>query len=280
MSISVFLAVVFAALLHASWNATVKSGGDKLVSMSAIVVGHTPLALIAIPFVPLPAPESWPFIMASALIHITYQFVLLSAYRVGDFTLVYPVARGSAPLLVTAFTIVFLSEQLTTMHLLAVLLISGGILNLGLARASDGLRNPKAAWLAVATGCCITSYSLVDGFGARAAGTSVGFYAWMTCINTALYSAIVAMRSPASLVKVFTDARGLMLLGGGASFIAYAIATWAFTQAPIALVMALRESSIIFALLIGVLFLNERFTLIKYLAIASTVAGAILMRLV
>ncbi|MCI2395260.1 DMT family transporter [Aliiroseovarius sediminis] len=278
MSMIVFVAVIGAALLHAVWNALVKGGADKMLSMGAVVIGHIPFALIALLFVPAPAAESLPYLAAGIVLHAGYHIFLLKSYEAGDLTQVYPIARGAAPLIVALVSVTVLSVHLAPMQMLAVLIIGGGIISLTLVRRADGQFNKTAAGLALITGLFIASYSLVDGLGARLAGTSVGYFSWLAICNGAIMALYLAIRSPMTLRVVATTGRRAFVLGGGASFIAYTIVTWAFTQAPIALVTALRETSIIFALLIGVFFLKERLDLIKVFATLTTLLGAVLLR--
>ncbi|MEO9902863.1 DMT family transporter [Nisaea sp.] len=278
MSTTVFIAVIGAAVLHAAWNALVKNGADKLMAMTAVVLGHLPFALAALPFVPLPDAEALPYLLAGIGLHVGYQLFLLGSYTFGDLTQVYPIARGVAPLIVTAVSIAVLGVEMSNMELSAISLIGAGIISLTLVRRADGQRNGKAAALAVATGCFIASYSLVDGLGARLAGTSLGFYAWQAIGNGIVMSIYVAIRSTGTFGLIWSGGKKLFFVGGGASFVAYATVTWAFTQAPIALVTALRETSIVFALLIGVFFLKERLDLMKVASTMTTLVGAILLR--
>ncbi len=281
MSTTVFLAVIGAALLHATWNALVKGGADKRVTMGAVMLGHVPLALAALAFVPLPAVESMPYLAASVALHAGYQLFLLKSYEMGDLTQVYPIARGSAPLIVALVSVTILGVHLKGAELLAIAVIGIGILSLTLVRRSDGLHNPQAAMLALVTGLFIASYSLVDGLGARLAGTSVGFYAWSALGNGMLLVAYLGVAAPRALRNIWATRAGrrVFVIGGSASYVAYTVVTWAFTQAPIALVTALRETSIVFALLIGVVFLKERLDLIKLAATAMTLCGAFLLRM-
>ncbi len=275
----VFLVVLLAAVLHAVWNACVKNSGDKFLGMTAIVSGHAPLALLALPFVPLPEIQSWPYVIAGVVLHVGYQLFLLYSYRIGDLTQVYPIARGVAPLIVAGVSVSALGVHLSPVEMLAVVTIATGIMCLVYVRGSDGLRNTRAAGMALGTGCFIAGYSLVDGLGARQAGTALGFYAWLTIINVVVFSLIMARLKPGLIGRMARKGRFLMIFGGGASFSAYALVVWAFTRAPIPLVTALRETSIVFALVIGVLFLNERLNLVKVASIAMTLFGAILLRL-
>ena len=279
METIVFVAVITAAALHAVWNAVVKGTGDKMLSMTAVVLGHAPIAIVALPFVPSPAPESWPYLAAGVLLHAGYQVFLLTSYRFGDLTQVYPIARGTAPMLVAGISVVFLGVHLQAMEILGVFTIGAGIMSLSIVRQKDGLRNRKAAMLAFTTGCFIAGYSLVDGLGARIAGTSLGFYAWLTIFNALIFAVFASIRAPGTLRNLVTRSKRVFVVGGSASFIAYALVIWAFTQAPIALVTALRETSIIFALFIGVFFLKERLDLTKVFATLATLVGAALLRL-
>ena len=280
MSGTVFIAVIAAAALHALWNALVKGGADKTLNMGAVIIGHMPLALVAISVSPLPAPESLPYLFTGLGLHFGYQWFLLRAYLLGDLTQVYPIARGSAPLIVAVVSVLVLGVHLEKLELLAIAIIAAGIISLALVRRADGLRNGNAALLALVTGVFIASYSLVDGLGARLSGSSLAFFGWMAVGNGLIMAVYLALTSPQSLRDLPRKGLPVFLIGGSASFVAYALVTWAFTQAPIALVTALRETSIIFALLIGVVFLKERLSLIKLASTLTTLLGAILLRFV
>ncbi|EBA15074.1 putative transporter, permease protein [Roseobacter sp. SK209-2-6] len=274
----VFVAVLLAALLHAGWNSLVKSGLDKRVSMGAVVLGHAPFALPLIVFSPLPQLESLPYLGAGILLHFGYQLFLMQSYRLGDLTQVYPLARGSAPLIVALFSAFVLGVPMLKLEALAVLIIAAGIISLALVRRTDGQSNPNAAWLALVTGGFIAAYSLVDGLGARLAGTALGFYAWLSLGNVVLMLAYLWHAPGGALRQIAGPAWRIGLFGGGASFAAYALVIWSFTQAPIALVTALRETSIVFALLIGVFVMKEPLDLRKLLATMTTLLGAALLR--
>jgi drug/metabolite transporter (DMT)-like permease len=278
MSLTVFVAVIGAALLHASWNALIKGGADKRVAMGAVMLGHLPLALIGVAVAPLPSVASLPYLLVGIGLHFGYQLFLMQSYRIGDLTQVYPIARGSAPLIVALISVLFLGVQLAPMELLGVALIGAGVLSLALVRRADGMRNSRAAGMALTTGCFIAAYSLVDGLGARLAGTSLGFFSWLAIGNGVLIVLYLAFSAPSAFRDIAVRGRRTFVVGGSASFIAYALVTWAFTQAPIALVTALREVSIIFALLIGVVFLKERLDLAKVFATMATLLGVVLLR--
>ncbi|MEM8572733.1 MAG: DMT family transporter [Pseudomonadota bacterium] len=278
MSGVVFIAVLGAALLHATWNALVKGSSDKTLSMAAVVIGHVPLAIVLLPFAPMPDPASLPYLCVGIALHQGYQLFLLWSYQSGDLTQVYPIARGSAPLIVALVSVFGLGVVLADLELVAITIIGAGIISLTLVRRADGLVNRKAAALALMTGVFIASYSLVDGLGARIAGTSLGFYCWLAIGNGLLMVLFLRWRAPDTLRALPGAGLPMLLVGGSASFVAYALVTWAFTQAPIALVTALRETSIAFALLIGVVFLKERLSLLKVASTMTTLLGVALLR--
>ena len=279
MNLTVTLVVVLAAFLHAAWNFFVKSGSDKALGMTAVVLGHAPFAALAILVSPLPDAAALPYVLAGALLHVGYQLFLLASYRVGDLSQVYPLARGGAPLLVAGVSVGLLGASLSTLELAAIAVIAGGIMSLALVRRSDGLRNGKAATLAVTTAVFVASYTLVDGLGARVAGTALGFYGWLSLLNAVVFAAVMAVTRPGMVGRVVTAEWKLALRGGGASFGAYALVTWAFTVAPIPLVAALRETSIVIALLLGVFVLKERLDLMKVVSTLCTLLGVCLLRL-
>jgi drug/metabolite transporter (DMT)-like permease len=271
--------VLLAALLHASWNFLIKQKEDKHISMTAVVLGHTPFALAVLFFSPLPQIESLACIVIGALLHSGYQLFLLYSYRIGDLSQVYPLARGVAPLFVAAVSVTFLGTHLNLFELSAIAIIGSGIMSLSLVRRSDGLRNVKAADLAIVTGGFIAAYSLVDGVGARLATTALGFYGCLSILNAIIFTLVIRFIKPGTLKKVMQQHSKLALTGGAASFTAYALVIWAFTMAPIPVVAALRETSIIFALFLGVFVLKEPLDLIKVFATMVTILGAGLLRM-
>lgn len=279
MSLTVFAAVIGAAMLHAVWNAIVKGADDKEVNMAAVVAGHAPAAALALAISGSPAPASYPFIVVGAALHVGYQFFLLWAYRAGEFTQVYPIARGVAPLIISAISVFVLGVFLSPVQILAIMVIAAGLFSLVLVRRSTRALNIKAAGLAIVTGCFIAAYSLVDGLGARAAGTSFGYYSVLALINAVIFSVAVSLYKPGTIRRLLKSDGKAFFIGGTASFSAYAIVTWAFTKAPIALVSALRETSIVFALLIGVFVLRERLDLQKIASTFAVLIGAAMLRI-
>lgn len=281
MSTSVYIAVLIAAVLHATWNSLVKAGADKHATMLAVALGHVPIAVLVLPFVPAFDFAALPWIVGGVALHLGYQLLLIAGYRVGDLTLVYPIARGTAPIVVTAVSIGLLGISFSSIELAGVALIVLGLVSLALVRSDSGGRNPRAVVLAVCTGSFIAAYSLVDGIGARTASSALGYWSWAAIGNALGLLIWTAARRPKTFAKL-NSGRMLAvsgLAGGTASYIAYGLVIWAFTQAPIALVTALRETSIVFALLIGVGVLKERLDLLKVASTLVTISGAVLLRL-
>jgi drug/metabolite transporter (DMT)-like permease len=278
MEPKIFLAVLFAALLHACWNGLVKHSSDKFLAMSHVVLGHAPLAGLAVLMAPALDFACWPYLCAGAAFHLGYQLLLLNAYRLGDLSQVYPIARGIAPLIVMAISVTLLGASLLPSEMVAILVIVSGILSLALVRRADGLTNKSAVSLAMSTGCFIAGYSISDGLGARVGQSPIAFYGWLSLINAAVWIVVMQSFRKGLVAKLAREGYLRTLFAGSLSFLAYAIVVWAFTQAPIAAVMALRETSIVFALLIGVFVLKERLDLIKLFSIFMTLVGAVLLR--
>lgn len=275
----VYAAVLLAAVLHAAWNAMVRGQGDKLTAMTSVILGEALFALPVAFAYPFPPPASWPYILASVVLHTGYSVVLMLAYRIGELTLVYPIARGSAPLIVAALSATLIGEVLPAGATLAILTLCGGILTLGLVRSADGTFDLKASALALVVGCFIAGYSICDGIGARLAGGAAGYWSWIAVIDVAVFMGIAFALKGRALGGELRANWRVVLIGGFACYLAYLLVIWAFVHAPIALVTALRETSIVVAMMIGVVFLNERLSLLKCVATFATVAGAILLRL-
>lgn len=276
MEAYVVIAVLGAAALHAAWNVIAKAGVDKTLSVTAVVLGHVPFALLVLPFVPLPAVDSLPYLVLGAVLHTAYQLALARAYRLAPMSIVYPVSRGAAPLIVVAVTVWLPGQALQPGQLLAVGLICAAVLGIAPLR---GKPDRKAVLTALAVAVFIAGYSLVDGTGARTAGTALGFYAWESILNAVLLTVIVCRQRGRAPHQLLRGQWGRVVLGGGASFVAYAIVIWAFTQAPIALVTALRETSILFALGFATLVLGEPLGKRKLISVGAAVAGVLLLRL-
>lgn len=283
MSPTVFLAVLFAALLHALWNALLKSGVDKHAATIALSFGAVPPAIGCLLYAGLPAWESWPFVLGSVAIHTGYNLTLLNAYRAAEFTQVYPVARGAAPVLTALAGSILLDEHLSPVQAFAVCVIAAGVVSMVFAaRDRVGGRSSMSGtglgW-ALATSVLIASYSLNDGMGARLAGNSFAFYGLSALITTVTVTIAVSALRPGSVAAVWPRAKGALFVGGPMSFAAYAIVTWGFANAPIAAVSALREVSIVFAMLIGTFVLRERMNWRKAASSFVTLFGVLVLRL-
>ena len=278
MSLTVFFAVLGAALLHAAWNALIKLGDSKLSTMLVMTVVQGGMGLGLAMTMPWPGAEVWPWLVASGVFHAAYKLFLAYAYEHGDLSRVYPIARGTAPFLVLLIGALILSDRMTATEIGGVVVLGAGILAMahGVFRSGESLRMlPLALGSAVAT----AGYSLVDGLGARVAGDPVLFVAWLFALDAALFlPATLALHGRAALsVPRRTWPPGAA--AAVASYAAYAIAVWAMTLAPIALVTALRETSILFAVLIGWLAFGERMDRGKAAAAALILAGVALTRL-
>jgi len=268
--------VLGAALLHASWNAIIKSSRDVMLDTALVAAGAGILALPLAAFVPLPASASWPYLGASAAIHVAYFSTLVAAYRIGDLGHAYPLMRGTAPLLVALFGVALLDERPGATMWLGIVLISAGILSLGLLQQGRARRG--ATLWALANAAIIASYTLVDGAGVRLSGSPAGYVASLFWLQGLLFAAFVAvLRKRAALDYVVRNwQRGF---GGGLCLIsAYGIVLWAMTQAPVAAVAALRETSVIFAALLGSLFLKEPFGRQRLIASCAVALGIIALR--
>ena len=279
MDNNVFLLVLIATILHAIWNGMVKSFKDKVISVSAIVFGHVPIAIIVMLFLPLPTLESVPYIILSAIIHQGYQYNLISAYKIGDLTKVYPIARGTGPIVATLISIIFFGVLITKFQTLSIILICFGIIILGLF-SKNSIQNNKALIYSLFTGFFIGLYSLIDGYGARISLSPLSFVGWSFILNAILFFLLLKFKNYQNIIKrVMKEAKIIFWVGGTISYIVYGIVVWSFTQAPIPLVGALRESSIVFSILIGFFFLKERITFIKILSILAIFAGVVLLKL-
>jgi len=279
LTLGVTFAVLGAGLLHAGWNALLKSagGGDPLLDTATVVAGSTACSLLALPFIPLPVAASWPFALTSVVLHFFYFLTLAQAYRTGDLSFAYPLMRGTAPLLVTLLGIVFLRELPSAQVTLGILLISAGIVSIAFAQRHH---HPRAAvYWALANATIIAVYTLVDGAGARASGNALAYVVWLSFLEGVVFLAWIRARRGAQAVTYIGAQWRRGLLGGFCSVAAYAIVLWAMTRAPVAAVAALRETSVLFAAIIGTVLLKEGFGLARLVGAASVVAGVAALKL-
>jgi phosphonate utilization associated putative membrane protein len=278
----VVLAVLFGAMLHASWNALIKSGNDKALDTALV---HLMGAVVAFPlmlWVGLPRSESWPFIAASLVIHIGYYIALVGAYQNGDLGLTYPIMRGFAPLLVALGSGLFIGELPTAASWVGIVGVTVGVALVGLAHPGEALHHRKALAYAFANAAIIALYTLVDGRGVRASGDALRYVMLLFVLDGLAYPLLVWLRRDAQgrreIVAYARRRWPIATLGGSASIGSYAIALWAMTRAPVASVAALRETSVLFAALLGTLLLKERFGLQRAFGTTVIVAGVMALR--
>ncbi|NNE85890.1 MAG: EamA family transporter [Alphaproteobacteria bacterium] len=279
MSSLVIGAVLLGALLHASWNALVKAGGDRWLT-PALIAGFSALfAVIAIPFLPLPQPHHWPWIIGSGLLHLTYFTLLIVAYGHGDFGRVYPIARGTAPLLVFAAAGPLLGESLSLTSAIAVAVIAVGVMSLAWERGLLAGGHGKAVFYAVLTGIAIAGYSLVDAAGIRAMSADIVtatfvYLAWIMIVACVPFIAVVGYMRWGQIGTYLRHNGGRGAGGAAFALASYALILWAYSQAPAAPVAAVRETGVIFAALIATLVLGEKFGARRVPAALLVAAGA------
>lgn len=273
----VVVAVLFGALLHASWNALVKSSTDKALDTALINLLASFLAVPLLMLVGWPPADAWPFIAASIVIHIGYYVALSGAYEHGDLGLTYPLMRGTAPLLVALSASVTLGETLSPMSWAGVVAVSAGVLTLGLGR--HAFDSPKAVRFALVNALIIATYTVVDALGVRATGNAMQYVAALFLLDGWPFALIVFARRNWAVGPYIRKRWPIGLGGALASIGSYGIALWAMTQAPVATVAALRETSVLFAALLGIWFLKEVLTTRRIVGTCVIVSGVMALRM-
>jgi len=282
----IVLAVLFGALLHAAWNALIKSGRDKALDTALV---HSLGIFIAVPLVMvtgLPPVAAWPYMATSLLIHVGYYIALAGAYKHGDLSLTYPVMRGCAPLLVAMGSLSVIGEVISTIAWAGIALLCMGVVTLGLSPSAlhgkDEGRRGKALGFALANAAIIALYTVVDGIGVRISGHALAYVATLFLFDGIPFLLLVLWRRRGQRRAALAYMAGRWkpaLVGSAASLCSYGIALWAMTRAPIAIVAALRETSVLFAALIGALFLREAFGWQRAAGTLVIVAGVMMLRL-
>jgi len=272
------LVVLAGALLHAAWNVLAKSGRDPLIDTTLILLGGAVFAVLLLPFIHGPAPASWPFIAASSVLQLGYFVLIAAAYRLGDVSLVYPLMRGTAPLLLALASRAAIGETLAPSAIGSILAICSGVLVMGLSERRRG-GNWRPIVLALANAVVIAAYTVIDGLGARRSGQPMAYTLAIFLGGAVLFVPGVAWKHRVGLAAS-VRARWHLGLGGGACIVtSYGLALWAMTRAPIAPVAALRETSILFGLVLARVVLGERLGPARITGGLLILAGAGALRL-
>lgn len=277
MSFGVFVAVLVAALVHAGWNVLIKGADDKLAMTMAVTIGAGLIAVAILPFLAWPAPESWPYLGVSVLLQSVYYLLIARAYRIADMSLVYPLMRGTAPAMVALSGFIIFDELLTGGQWLAVGLISAGVLALALGTFR---RQPLAVagmLVAFCNAMVIASYTLVDASGVRLSGSPAAYTLLLAVLTSVVTLALVL--AGGARPRLDGRAFGLGLVGGAATTFSYGVALWAMTRAPVAPVAALRETSIVFALVLSRLVFGEAVGGRRFAAAFLVLVGVATLRL-
>jgi drug/metabolite transporter (DMT)-like permease len=264
--------ILSAALLHATWNAILRGGADRLWSITVMCAVSAAVAVPFLFFLPPPAQASWPCIALSATLQVSYCLFLVRAYREGGLAQVYPIARGTSPLLVTLGAVFVAGERLTPTALAGVALVSLGIMALAFEKARPSARSTLSA---LATGVFVAAYTLTDGVGARLSGHAQSYAAWLFLVQGAAMPLVYIALRGRLVIPLRAAETWKVLLGGVFGLLSYGVVIWALTLAPMGRVSALRETSILFAVIIGVVFLKEKPTLPRMAAALMIAGGAI-----
>lgn len=266
--------VLLAAITHAAWNALVKGSSDRLLTM-AFILGVPMIGGAAVlPFLPLPNVDSWPFLVASVVIHTGYFYLLMNAYRFGDLGHVYPLSRGAAPLLISLLTAAFGIEFPTLWGHVGIGLVSIGIASLAFDRKAKALNGTRPVYLALATGFCIALYTFFDGLGTRSAGSPFSYIAWLFFLSGVPFCAATAIARRHTLVNDIRASWKWGVPAGTLSSLAYTLVLYALSVNPMAYISALRETSVLFAALIGTFAMGEPLGA-RRIAAAVIIAGGV-----
>jgi len=279
MSLGVTALVLLAALMHASWNALIKSGGNTSLDSALLVAAAAVIALPVLPFLPLPDARCWPYLVASALVHQGYFTLVGAAYRHGDLSYAYPLMRGVPPLLVAIFGALILKDEASPGLWGGVVAVSVGVLWIGGFHRMLRQAQARPTAIALSNAALIAAYTLIDGIGVRLSGHALSYGLWLFLLTALPYAAVVLVRQPEGLGAHLRRAWPRALAAAALSIGAYVIALWAMTRAPIAAVAALRETSVIFAAIIGWLLLKEPFGRHRIAGACVVAAGIALIKL-
>ncbi len=278
MELHVTLLVLLAAVMHASWNTLVKRSQDRLAELSIVNFFSAVVAALALPWVGLPHPASWWFILVSIMIHTGYYYMLIQAYRFGDLSHVYPLARGVSPLVIAFLSAVLVGETLNAVQVAAVVLISLSVGSLALQGRWSGSRDIRSVAFAIGTGIMIGAYTLADGMGVRASGNAAAYIAWLFVLDCIplIIAAVVLRRG--RLRPILRSQWRTGALGGVLALSAYGLVIWALSLGMMASVAALRETSVVMAALFGTFLLGEPFGKLRLLAAFGVATGVVILR--
>jgi len=278
LSTFVLAAVLLGALIHASWNALIKGQQDKFLASLLVGIGTGLMGLPVMAAFPLPPAEAWPYIAASAIIHVGYFGLIGLAYRTTDLGIAYPLTRGSAPLFTAMFAYLLIGETLGLNGWIAAVAIALGIIALSADAFVRGGLNRATALVAFLNAGVIVLYTLIDGLGARITGNAPLYVSWM-CFGAGLMVFLIALATRRDFMAEVKSGWWIGLLGGIFAIVSYSIATWAMTRAPIGLVASLRETSVLFAAILGAILFKEPFGPKRWAALALIVGGIVFLRL-
>ncbi len=278
MSLEVGALVLLAAAMHAGWNALIKIQGDRLAVMAVVTAAGSLISLAVLPFVDAPDPASWPLLALTIVLHTGYHVFLPRAYDHGDLGQVYPIARGSAPLLVTLGAVFIAGETIDPAALLGVVCLAVGVMALTFDKGAGVAKKPRAVLYALLTGTFIASYTVVDGLGVRQAGSILGFAVWLTVADGLLTFLLVSIWKPFAVRQVLRRNWLVGFLGGALQVGAYWIIIWALALAPMAMVSSLRETSVLFAAVISTFVLKEGFGVWRFVSAGLVTLGLVLSR--
>jgi drug/metabolite transporter (DMT)-like permease len=274
ISLPVTLAVLGAALLHASWNALLKGAADKQLDTVAFSIGSALLALLVALWLPAPAQQSWPWLAASAAVHILYFAFLANAYQWGDLSYAYPIMRGGGPVIVALVGALVFGEVLPLLPSLGVALVCAGIIAFAAGRA-----HPRATAYAVGNAVVIAAYTLIDAKGARVSGSPVAYALWFFIANGIVLYLWAGARRGAAVPRHLAANGWRILVGAALTTGSYGVALWAMTRAPVALVAVLRETAVIFGAFIAHFWLQERLTRRRLIATGAVMLGLLALKL-
>lgn len=271
------IAVLLAAVVHASWNALAHAITDRLVGFALMGVATAVCGAVAVLIAPAPATASWAYIAASAVMHVAYTVLLMRSYELADFGQAYPLARGTSPWLVAIAAAVFAHESLTATHLAGVLVVSAGLASLVLAGGRPSRAELPGISAALLTGVTIAAYTTIDGIGVRNAGTSMGYAAWLFMSYGPVLPAIAWYVRREKLWSQLRPHVATGLTGGVLSLLAYGLVLWAQTRGALAPIAALRETSVIIGAIIGAAVFHERFGRWRIVATGLVAGGIVIM---